>query len=77
MKTVCQQIDFGLHLIVGLRENVINLFNKDKRGLAESRETLLDRYLHNLLRQAERVSYYHRESTSSSLVLILIILTFE
>lgn len=45
-------------MIAGLRENVYSLFSKDKRGLAEKRETIIDVYLCNLLRQPERVSIY-------------------
>ena len=44
-----------LALFAGFRENVTSLFTKDKRGLAEKREIILDSYLCNLLRQPERV----------------------
>lgn len=36
---------------------MFSIFTKDKRGLAEKRETLLDVYLFNLLRQPERVGW--------------------
>ena len=42
-------------LFVALKENMTSLFAKDKRGLAESREQMVDLYLLNLLKQPERV----------------------
>ncbi|KAF6020735.1 hypothetical protein EB796_020985 [Bugula neritina] len=44
-----------LRLQTTLRDNMTNLFAKDKRGLAESREQMIDFYLVNLLKQPERI----------------------
>lgn len=54
-----------LSLILGLKENMTSLFAKDKQGLAESREHMIDSYLVNLLKQPERVGYRDSEQLSS------------
>lgn len=53
--TVSLYAPYNLYYFVGIRDNVAGLFTKDKRGLAESREAILDNYLINLLKQPERV----------------------
>ena len=46
-----------------------SLFAKNKQGLAESREQMLDLYLVNLLRQPERVSGQYIHHTYSIYIL--------
>ncbi|XP_067935160.1 uncharacterized protein [Watersipora subatra] len=43
------------NLKTSFRENLVSLFSKDKRAIAEKRELLLDQYLQQLLRQPERI----------------------